>query len=397
MIQIIIFSILLISIMGTFITELIIGMLWILKIRKKAPLNNIVLKLKRNTVILGSLFILILILIIFSYFSTDTPIIVDKNGNPLPKSIAELRKVQLNGRQEWISIRGENKNNPVLLFLAGGPGGTQMAAVRYNLQKLEKNFVVVNWDQPGSGKSYYAANVKNLNVNTYVQDGYALTKYLCKTFKKDKIYLVGESWGSALGIFLSEKYPEKYYSFVGTGQMVDFSKTEELDYENAIKIAQIKNNTNKITKLRSNGHPPYYGTDVTWKSAEYLNYLSSYMQKDPGIYNSHFNTWRDISSSEYNLVDKINFLWGLTNTFNHVYPQLYSIDLRKNYAKVKIPIYFFIGRRDINAPISLVEDYYNVLRAPHKEIVWFEHSGHSPWINESDKFVNQLNKILIDK
>lgn len=398
MIQIIIFVILLILIIGTFITEIIIGvLLWIRNIRKKLPLNNIILKFKKNTIILGSLFISMLILIAFSHFSASTPSIVDKNGKTVPESIAELRRVELNGKQEWVSIRGENRNNPVLLFLAGGPGGTQMAAVRYNLQKLEKNFVVVNWDQPGSGKSYYATNIKNLNVNNYIQDGYELTKYLCETFKKDKIYLVGESWGSALGIFLAEKYPKKYYSFIGTGQMIDFSKTEELDYKKAIEIAEIKNDTNKISKLKSNGYPPYYGTDVTWKSAEYLNYLSSYMEKDPEIYNSRFNTWRDIFSPEYDLIDKINFMRGLINTFNHVYPQLYNINLRKDYAKIEIPVYFFIGKRDINAPLSLIEDYYNVLDAPHKEIVWFEHSGHSPWINESDRFIKQVNKILIGK
>lgn len=136
----------------------------------------------------------------------------------------------------------------------------------------------------------YAADRSNLKVNTYVEDGGALTEYLCKTFRKKKIYLLGESWGSALGIFLAEKYPERYYAFVGTGQMIDFVDTEKYDYEKAIEIAQVKNDNKTIKKLRANGVPPYYGTDVTWKSAVYLNYLSSYMQKNPEIYNSGYNT-----------------------------------------------------------------------------------------------------------
>jgi pimeloyl-ACP methyl ester carboxylesterase len=100
-----------------------------------------------------------------------------------------------------------------------------MAAVRYNLAVLGDNFVVVNWDQPGSCKSFGAINTKNITLNTYIQDGYALTDYLCKTFNKDKIYLVGESWGSALGIFLVKEHPEKYYSLMdGTFSNFTFAR-----------------------------------------------------------------------------------------------------------------------------------------------------------------------------
>lgn len=88
----------------------------------------------------------------------------------------------INGREEWISVRGNNQKNPVLLFLAGGPGGSQMAAVRHDLSELEKYFVVANWDQPGSGKSYGAINTNDITVDTYIEDGYALTKYLCDTW-----------------------------------------------------------------------------------------------------------------------------------------------------------------------------------------------------------------------
>ena len=108
------------------------------------------------------------------------------------------------------------------------------------------------------------------------------------------------------------------------------------------------------------------------KSAEYLNYLSSYMNSNPKIQNSGYQTFRDIFSSEYSILDKINYLRGIVNTFNYVYPQLYDIDLRTDYSKINVPIYFFLGRHDINAPISLVENYLNVLEAPHKEIIWFE-------------------------
>jgi pimeloyl-ACP methyl ester carboxylesterase len=138
------------------------------------------------------------------FFLTHTPQIKDENGNFVEGAIAELKALRfLNGRKQWVSIRGWNPNNPLLLFLAGGPGGTQMAAVRHELAELEKHFVVVNWDQPGSGKSYNTLKTSKITVDTYLEDGYALTEYLKMRFKQEKIYLMGESWGSALGIFFA--------------------------------------------------------------------------------------------------------------------------------------------------------------------------------------------------
>jgi pimeloyl-ACP methyl ester carboxylesterase len=333
-------------------------------------------------------------LITLSQLTASTPRIVDEYGNTPPNSIAELIELELNGRKQWISLRGWDKNAPVLLFLAGGPGGTQMAAVRHELAELEKHFVVVNWDQPGSGKSYYAQKTKNIKAQTYIQDGHALTEYLKERFSQEKIYLVGESWGSALGIFLISTYPESYHALIGTGQMIDFAETERMDYAKAMEIAQTKGDTALIKRLIANGEPPYYGDDVTWKSAVYLNYLSAYMASNPKIHNPGYNTLRDIGSSEYGLLDKINFFRGIINTYNHVYQQLYTIDMRTDYTKLDVPVYFFLGRYDVNAPTVLVEEYMEVLDAPDKKIVWFEHSGHSPWINEPEKFVKELLSLL---
>lgn len=392
MIQVIIFLGLLICMIFLIVAEIVWGMHWLLKKRNKTLSSKSQVRLKRNTMLLIVTIILMGGLMIYSQLTVSTPKIKDENGNVMENSIATLESVDLNARSEWISIRGQNKNNPVLLFLAGGPGGSQMAAVRHELSELEKHFVVVVWDQPGSGKSYSTGN-ENLTVNTYIEDGLALTEYLRNRFNHEKIYLVGESWGSALAVFLASKSPDYYHAVIGTGQMVDFLETENLDYDKAIEIAIEKGDNDKINKLKENGRPPYYGSDVTWKSAEYLNYLSSYMNSNPKIQNSGYQTFRDIFSSEYSILDKINYLRGIVNTFNYVYPQLYDIDLRTDYSKINVPIYFFLGRHDINAPISLVENYLNVLEAPHKEIIWFENSGHSPWINESDRFVRELISI----
>ena len=117
------------------------------------------------------------------------------------------------------------------------------------------------------------------------------------------------------------------------------------------------------------------------------------MSANSEITNGGYNTFRDLFASEYGIFDKINYFRGIVDTFNHVYPQLYDIDLRRDYPAVGVPVYFFIGRHDINAPTSLAEEYYNLLGAPQKELVWFEHSGHSPWINESERFVEDVLRV----
>jgi pimeloyl-ACP methyl ester carboxylesterase len=362
---------------------------------KKVPLDTATARFKKSVALLTGSAVLMAGVVIFSQLTAHTPQISDHNGKTLNGSIAELKKVELNGHQEWISIRGKNRNNPVLLFFAGGPGGTQMAATRYELSELEDHFVVVNWDQPGSGKSYNAISKNEITVNTYVKDGLALTDLLRKRFNTEKIYLMGESWGSALGIFLVKAAPERYHAFIGTGQMVDFKQTEITDYKKAMELAEESGDKNTVQKLIVNGMPPYYGTDTTWKSMVYLNYLSDYMQKNPEITNGGYHTLRDMFSPEYGIVDSVNYLKGIIDTFNQVYPQLYGIDLRKDFTKLKVPTYFFLGRQEVNAPLSLTQEYCNLLEAPKKEIVWFEHSGHDPWMNESKLFVSQTVRVFL--
>ncbi len=390
MLQIIIF--LLLALLSAFALAGVVILsirLLVSRIRKREDPKGLA-RWKRGMLVFTAATVLNVGLVVISQLSASTPPIHDGSGNVPANSITELTQIELNGRKQWISIRGVDKSKPVLLFLAGGPGGTQMAAVRHELSELEKHFLVVNWDQPGSGKSYYAEAASNITVETYIQDGHALTGYLRERFGADKVYLVGESWGSALGIFLIDRYPKDYHGFIGTAQMIDFAKTEEMDYVKAMEIAGERKDAALLKKLEKNGMPPYYGKNVTWKSAVYLNYLSAYMAGNPEIHNPGYNTFRDIFSPEYGLLDKINFFRGIISTYNYVYQQLYDIDMRVDYTVLEVPVYFFEGRHDVNAPTSLVEEYLEVLEAPVKEIVWFEHSGHSPWINERGKFVKEL-------
>lgn len=155
-----------------------------------------------------------------------------------PDPIAELRPITVNGRAEWLSLRGQDRSKPVLLFLSGGPGGSQLVTARHCFADLERDYVVVTWEQPGAAKANGAISADDITLDTYLSDGAAVTGLLREEFGQDRIYLMGESWGSALGLMMARDHPEHYRAFIGTGQMVDFLETERIDYQMALEDAR---------------------------------------------------------------------------------------------------------------------------------------------------------------
>lgn len=339
---------------------------------------------------LAGLVVVAVMAVIASQAFATTPPIVDAQGEPLPGSIAVLEQVEINGSQQWISIRGQDASKPVLLFLAGGPGGSQLATARYALGGLEEHFVVVNWEQPGAGKSFDAVDRATLTPERYIEDAHALVQYLRQRFGQDKVYVLGESWGSALGILLVQSYPELFHAFVGTGQMVAFLENDQMCYDFAVQWAQERGDTAKVAKLAGQGPPPYYGDGVAWKESAFLMDTFDYMNQNPAIADNGANTFRDLAAPEYGLYDKVSWFRGVLETLGVVYPQLWEVDFRQQATELDVPVYFLLGRHDVNAPTVLAEQYFTLLDAPHKEIVWFEHSGHTPWVSESDRFVEAM-------
>lgn len=344
-------------------------------------------------------FVAISLLAIFaSQLFASTPPILDANGKPIPNSIAVLEKVKLGGAEEWITVRGKDSRNPVLLFLAGGPGGSYLVLEQRALAELEDHFVVVNWDQPGAGKSFDAIDHAKLTPDRYITDTHELVLKLRQRFGKEKVYLSGQSWGSALGIMVVQRYPELFHAFIGTGQEVAFLENELIRYELALRLAQERGDQQQVEKLKQQGPPPYYGNDVLPKMLTYLNDLKKYRSDDQNlaIAKPKTNILFDlITSSEYGLYDKVNLSRGELKTVGVVFPQLWGVDFRKQTTRLKVPVYFLIGRHDGTTSQKLTEEYFSLLSATHKELIWFEHSGHAPWMNESAKFINvMVNKVL---
>jgi pimeloyl-ACP methyl ester carboxylesterase len=336
-----------------------------------------------------------LLAVVLSQAFAMTPPITDAQGNVIPGSIAVLEKVNLNGSEQWITIRGRDVNKPVLLFLAGGPGGSQLVTQRRALGALEDHFVVVNWEQPGAGKSFHAVELSTLTPERYVADGIALVNILRQRFDEEKVYMLGESWGSVVGVWMVQREPELFHAFIGTGQMVAFLDTDTICYEFVLDLLEKQGNLEKLEQLKKQGPPPYYGKGVALKESAFLTETYSYMNADPNIKDDGFNTFQDLAGPEYGLYDKVNWFRGILETMDTVYPQLWEVDFRTQAAELGAPVYFLIGRHDVNAPPVLTEEYFGILESPHKELIWFEHSGHNPWVTEADAFVDVLvNQIV---
>ncbi len=345
------------------------------------------------TIGLSGMILVSIFAIVASQIFAATPPIMDVNGEPLPDSIASLEKVNLNGSEQWITIRGQDADKPILLNLGmGGPGGGGFAT-RSLFEPLEKDFVVVSWDEPGTGKSYNAVPFSELNKQRFVEDAHALTLYLRERFHQDKIYVYGVSWTSILGVWLVQEYPELYYAYIGNGQMVNIIRDDVMGYELALSYSVERGDAKMVETLQRNGPPPYTGEDMLDKYVTYLDVLNDYM------HSPHYTVIVPIIpfiAPEYGLVDKINHTRGLIRSFEVVYPQLQDVDFTTQAAKLDVPVYIFAGRNDVNAMSSLVEEYFNILEAPHKELIWLN-GGHGLDGSSLGQFVDvMVNKVLAE-
>ena len=332
---------------------------------------------------------LLILMVALSQFTAFTPAVKG------PDPISELRPITVNGRAEWLSLRGQDRSKPVLLFLSGGPGGSQLVTARHCFADLERDYVVVTWEQPGAAKSYSAISPEDITLDTYLSDGAAVTDLLRSEFGQDRIYLMGESWGSALGLMMARDHPEHYRAFIGTGQMVDFLETDRIDYQTALDDARASGNQKLVGQLEKQGPPPYE-SGTALKTAAFLSPLNGLSARSGQLHSAVFSTMDGPYGVEYGLLDKVRFFWGLLRVLDTFYADLYPIDLRQSAAEQQIPIHIFHGRYDYNAPAGLAEDYYARLSVPSKSLVYFEHSAHNPWQTENELFNDEVRRVFAE-
>jgi pimeloyl-ACP methyl ester carboxylesterase len=308
-----------------------------------------------------------------------------------------IEEIFLGGTEQSIMIRGTELKNPILLFLHGGPGFPEMPFSYIDSKELEKNFIVVNWDQRGCGKSAKPEiGSDKISLARILSDARELVKYLKSRFRKERIFLLGHSWGSILGLHIAYKHPRDLYAYIGMGQVVDSDAGERISYMYALKKAQEANDRASISRLEKIGKPPYKGYDDLSVQREILaRYGGAFCKM----------TYRDLSgmifaSPDYTQAEKKNFFPGFIKIHNMLWREVTRVNLFDSIRELKVPVYFFTGRHDYGCPFELVEMYCMAIKAPHKEMVWFENSGHWPNLEEPALFQNRLiaikKELLLD-
>jgi len=308
-------------------------------------------------------------------------------------------KVMLGDLAQKIHIKGSDADNPILLFLHGGPGVCNRHAVMTAHSDLAKDFIIVAWDQRGSGGSYKGAAVGTLTIDRLVEDARELVQWLCKEYDKEKVFIIGGSWGSELGTFLAFRYPEQIAAFVGFGQVVNSEKNEELCYNFSLEEAEKAGDSKAVEVLKSVG-PPVGGLykggfEGMMAQRRIMMKYGGYSQNAKR--RSYFRSMvlPMLFSGEYSIEDMIGLVKGYKYVLTAMLEEVAKTDFPATHTEFLVPYYILNGRHDRNTPAELVEDYYNLIKAPDKDLIWLEQSAHNPMTDEPEKFKKLLREKLL--
>jgi pimeloyl-ACP methyl ester carboxylesterase len=324
--------------------------------------------------------------------------VVDANGNSIANSLSEKIHVNINGVQQGMFIRSVDTAHPVLLFLHGGPAMPTYALEQRYPTGLEKDFTIVWWEQRGAGLSYSSdIPPETMTVQQMVDDTVAVTDYLRQRFGKEKIYLMGHSWGSFIGIQAAAQAPDRYFAYIGVGQLINQLESERLAYEYMLKTSRQQGNADMVRKLEA---APFEKT---------VPLPEPYMAlRDEAMHTLGVGTTRDMRSvisgiflptwmdPEYTLLEKINIWRGKWSVSSkQLWNQVLKTDITVKVPKLDVPVYFLQGRYDYTTSYALAKAYLQQLEAPLKGFYTFENSAHSPQFEEPERTRMILTKDVL--
>jgi len=313
-----------------------------------------------------------------------------------PQGIDLLEAVRIGGIDQWIHVRGENVNNPVLLFIHGGPGIAFIALAGTIQRPWEKHFTVVQWDQRGAGKTY-AANDRELQRHTMTvarmeQDALEVVNYLRARFKRNTIIVVGHSWGTVLGLWLAHEHPEVIAAYVGVAQLVNAKQNDTTAFEDALAMARAQHWADAIRDLES--LRPYPPPDVDLRKGSIAQTWQARLLGPPADRPQFIDVPRLLSTllsaPEYSLRDVYGFTRAQVFSLETMIPEVRNLDLATLGTSFRVPIFFFHGRHDPYCPPALIERYAATITAPRHELVWFERDGHFPFFEDPQGFTDAL-------
>jgi pimeloyl-ACP methyl ester carboxylesterase len=317
-----------------------------------------------------------------------TPPFRTATGGIVPESVAEVGYCRVGGVDQWVMIRGENLANPPLIHLHGGPGFSETRLFRHFNSDLEKRFTVVYWDQRGAGKSFDRALPRSsMTTEQFIADLGDLVDMVCARVGQEQVVLHGHSWGSALGILYASRYPHKVAAYIGTGQIGDWPAAESASYAYALTEARHRNNRRAVKALCAIGPPPYPASSV-FKERTWLQVLDGQLTTRALCKFGRIA----LAGEESSIFDLPNQLRGFRFSMDAMWDEVSRIDLSVAAPELQTPVFFFPGRHDHWVPPETSVAYFDMLTAPSKELLWFEESGHEPFVDEPVKF----NRAAID-
>jgi pimeloyl-ACP methyl ester carboxylesterase len=308
-----------------------------------------------------------------------------------PKGIDDALFVELGGAQQWVTIRGRDRSNPVILVLHGGPGSA-MAGLVPAFVPWERDFTVVQWDQPGAGRTFRAAGRSlppNLTVETMAQEGVALAEWLQRRLDKDKIILLGWSWGSILGVHMVKARPDLFAAYVGTGQVVTVQEGDAVAYANVLAKARERGDAAALADIEAIGPPPYralteLATQRKWASRYELDRSLEAAFALPQLF-----------APRATLADLYDLAGGTLASTRHFVGSdmtgpLTQIDLRRLGLDFALPLFVVQGVADDFAPAALSRAWVDSISAPRKAFVPIQNAGHFALTEHSEEFLEVL-------
>jgi pimeloyl-ACP methyl ester carboxylesterase len=321
---------------------------------------------------------------------------LDNTGSPLAGSISEKIHVNINGVDQGMFIKSKDEKNPVLLYLHGGM--PDYFLTRRRPTGLEDHFTVVWWEQRGSGLSYSPdIPPEKMTAEQFISDTLAVTNYLRNRFGKDKIYLMGHSGGTFIGIQVAARAPELYHAYIGMAQMSHQLESERLAYDYMLQQFKVRGDDKMVRKLEA--------APVTMEHGAPRAYLAL---RDTGMHSLGIGTTHEMRSvldgifipswlfREYTLSEKVNLWRGkIRSGVSSLWDEIIATDLSQRMPELEVPVYFFEGVYDYTCSYTEAKAYFEVLKAPVKGFYTFEHSAHCPIFEEPARMLKILREDVL--
>ncbi len=325
--------------------------------------------------------------------------IADLRRISTPEGIDTLQRLDIDGSRQWISIRGLNRHNPILLFIHGGPGAAMMGSAWAYQTPWEDYFTVVHWEQRGVGKNHVDADTSalapSMSLERMVTDAEAVVAQLRRQFGREKIVVMGFSFGSEIGLRLIKRRPKWVSAYVGVGQTSD-GKMESYIYRRVREIAQQRGDDSTLKALDALAPYPSVGQETPLQ-----NIIA--VRRAARLYNGgwygrpDFKLWFALPdwAPEYTAAEVEAFMRGVRWGGEQLAGKTVEVDLKDIGYEFKVPIIILQGRYDLHTPYEMCRDYFERLKAPHKRFITFERSAHYPMFEESGRFlVTLVNEVL---